>query len=487
MQPAMNKSDLDELYHGAESILLNSLVDLINEGNLKGRWSSVRDTGDSILALNKCLEKDAFPILRKQAIDWLIQQAELEKSKNEIRYCWANEVWDTSLAVLALSTVEDKNNPTMNGGFNWLKGHFSEKQGNWNDEPWETCWALLAIYECAHIRDDKDYDEELLKEIKNAFDWLFPLFGKPEKGMLVTWHYTGLFILVARRYKELTYFRNNQPELINELDKYYNGSINCILRHLSKTPFTLWTDELWSNSLVLWALAESKKVDFLLPNLKTMLGELEGLTVNAKTNGKNQKDRKNNSHENKDHKSTNNNNFNEVLDEDRAFACIALLNFMFSIDSYRFSCVTKCIEDKRKAQIDDNIRPEFENYWKIGKDDRKENLKSKLIAYISNSPNLNKCHDYHKYPVWAKRENQRDYKILILGTRKKWLQGVFIFVWTISMASITWLAALKLSPPWSWIIGGIAIIIGSFLNVLTFMGKSISDIWPKKKENDNAD
>lgn len=258
----------------------------------KGNWGDVRGTADSLIAIHYCLPDARCPALRRFASEWLASRMD---GKPADPGNWEEEVWDTAVATLALAE-EPSRRQAVARAVRWLDGQFERAHGNWNDEPWETLWALLAIH-AAHTKAGFPLPE---LAFERCLTWLISLIGSGQPGVLVNWHYTALFCLVARRYVDDAPAAALGRELRGELERAYALCTEAIARGLTgddDAP-TLWTNETWSNALVLWALSESDQVETTL----------ERLPRAAKWFRRRLEDPR------------------QVFTEDRAFACIALAN-----------------------------------------------------------------------------------------------------------------------------------------------------------------
>lgn len=202
-----------------------------------GYWTDVRST--SLVAL--CLElrePDGSPWL-KAVKKWLLKQQVL-KGDNE--GSWGDELWDTSMALIALSRLGlPQKNPHVKKALNYIKNVYEKnKQGdNWHYEPWETSWCILAILET-------DSSSERMDIAYNAAKWLMSL---QKEGEIVSPHYTAYFILIASKLKIRQEGKEEFNTAVTEAAKYLIDNIK---------EETLWTGEGWSNGQILWALASTK-------------------------------------------------------------------------------------------------------------------------------------------------------------------------------------------------------------------------------------
>jgi len=253
MNNSQNKGGFDEIKH----LLSKSLQSLIEAGIRNGgHWGNTRGTADSLIAINRCLINNPYPILKKHAYKFIIKQAKTdENAKNA--WNWEEEVWDSSVAIMALSNefMNKRYREKILSGWVWLENKYNRINNNWHDEPWETSWALLAF----HSIMENEKMESNVVNWEQSLLWLSDLCGKPQKGLLINWHYSALFILIVNRYANGKYLSGNKnDDLKNKLRNCRKEIISYIIDNLieNKDGNTLWTQELWSNSLVLWALCE---------------------------------------------------------------------------------------------------------------------------------------------------------------------------------------------------------------------------------------
>jgi len=186
--------------------------------------------------------------LRRNARNWLVNQAKRrDESLN-----WEEEVWDTSVALLALSHHSEHPESILTSGRDWLSERFRLGNENWNNEPWETSWALLALLALPAVAP-----HDLGNMIRSAVSWLLTLFESSDNDILVNWHYTALLGIIASRCSSSS-FIVAQPDLKLRLEKAADRVAASLAGGLSMKDGVaqIWTKELWSNGLALWALME---------------------------------------------------------------------------------------------------------------------------------------------------------------------------------------------------------------------------------------
>ena len=221
-----------------------------------GHWGDVRGTGDALIAFGEIL-RGKVPNLRSASLKYLLSSCDINEDEKMAN--WNEEVWDSAIALIALNYIES-DDPVLikikTFGINWLLLKFKQGNNNWNEEPWETLWALLALSKYSIASEHKDV-------FSKSFDWLNSLY-KENSGILINWHYTALYLIVE----------NSATLYIGEEDhKIKSGKLSQIFLSSIRSHFSsfktnehqekLWTKELWSNALVLWAYSERELNDFI--------------------------------------------------------------------------------------------------------------------------------------------------------------------------------------------------------------------------------
>lgn len=255
----MNNSRNQVGLNDVNNLLFKSLQNLIKSGMSNGHWGSVRATADSLIAMNRCLKEEPspYPILKKHAYKYIVKRASKPDKSINNACDWEEEVWDSSVAIMALShkSMHKRYRDNILSGWAGLENKYNKINHNWHDEPWETSWALLALHS---IMENEELETETVNW-KQCLLWLSDLCGKPKKGLLINWHYSALFVLIVNRYANDKYLGGLENEdLKMKLRNGRNEIISHIMDNLKNTEDEdiLWTQELWSNSLILWALCE---------------------------------------------------------------------------------------------------------------------------------------------------------------------------------------------------------------------------------------
>lgn len=310
--PAAKPSAARAMTESIEDLVVLALHDVLREAAVSGNWGDVRGTSDSLIAIETCLPPHAYPRLRAAASDWLIGRSFAESGLRN----WEEEVWDSAVALLALAGDSRRPERAIGEGVRWLEEHHRFGHDNWNDEPWETLWALLAIHATATVSPHHVPAEIPIGSLR----WLLSLLDNPRPGLLVSWHYTGLLVLVAGRYASSGELAARDPAFAADLRAAVERVVARMVEWLASGDGAgeLWTREVWSNSLVLWAAAENEAVHEGSAGLPRLVDWY--------------RDRLRRS---------------DLMTEDRAFACIALFHLLVSLETTRDVAVRRALEEMR--------------------------------------------------------------------------------------------------------------------------------------------
>ena len=235
----------------AETLLGVITRGLIQEGRENGNWDDARGTGDVLIALSEVLDPDDYPALRKSATAFLTANSLSEHDT----LCWGEEVWDTSIAIMALCRSAQVDRNIVKRGCMWLLGQYRKSGDNWYSEPWETLWALVAMHDATLLLP------ELTREFdpKPALRWLLKLLDR-QSGLLVNQHYTAQFLIASSRWLDHPVMVDPDSELALELQEARMSAARRLSTpHRSGEP--LWAADIWANALILWGLADAGAID----------------------------------------------------------------------------------------------------------------------------------------------------------------------------------------------------------------------------------
>lgn len=154
-------------------------------------------------------------------------------SDNDNETHLGDEVWDTSLALLALN---DKN--CSQKMIDWLIGA-KNSRGSFDGEIWETCFAILAISSRCDLCEC---------DISDSRKWLESLiFPQGKIVEVVSPTYTALILraLQASQSDSL-----KKAEIVNEVHEvFYLDSSEKDYKNFK------WSDEVWGNFMVIWGIS----------------------------------------------------------------------------------------------------------------------------------------------------------------------------------------------------------------------------------------
>ena len=132
----------------------------INSGN----WEEVRST--AIVGIIMELREPINSPWIENTKEWLFAQ---QKSYGTDMATWGEELWDTSMALIALNRLGvSYNEPRCQKAIKWMISLYNKNgRHNWHDEPWETSWCALTLIDIG--------DPGLLEIARNSAKWLASL------------------------------------------------------------------------------------------------------------------------------------------------------------------------------------------------------------------------------------------------------------------------------------------------------------------------
>lgn len=223
-------TQLETLYKSVPRLLGNCITSLYERGG-SGHWQDVRSTSLALTALIASGEDGSS--------EWIQAGARWLTHKQRANGSWEDEVWDTTECLTALNRSKinkDFASKAMISAKAWLL-NMQNEESNWHEEPWETSLAILTLVDLR----TKEEEELLQKGIK----WLLEL-QDPNTGRLVNHHYTALLAITLRD----AILSGLVPEqtVVKELKLAQSFLCNDLATR------TIWTEEVWSNSLCLSAI-----------------------------------------------------------------------------------------------------------------------------------------------------------------------------------------------------------------------------------------
>lgn len=220
---------------------------LFKEGRGYGHWKSVEHTALVSLALTHREPKNSPWSIA--ARDWLFEQQE-ELDADTLS--WDEEVIDTSMALMALLRIGVlPSDPRIRKAFNFLhKLYQANGRPNWEDEPWETSWSILAISE--------GNGKELLDEACQATKWLMGL--QDASGAIIAPHYTSFYVKII---DTMSKRQGTAGYCLLDQGKFKASSklaVDYLMRNFNEDK--LWTGLPRSNGFIIYALATSNNFPF---------------------------------------------------------------------------------------------------------------------------------------------------------------------------------------------------------------------------------
>jgi hypothetical protein len=175
---------------------------------------------------------------------WIEKQKNLHES-----YChFEDEVWDSSLVLLA---THESLPEVRDGVTRWLLEKRLNRQGAFDGDVWETCFAVLALL-------DATQDREALRK---SIDWLCGLAN--DRGMIVSPSYTALAGMCVLKY--MAKFDAADDTDLRERHSRFLAAISSVAPDEDYGHFP-YADELWGNSIVILYLSQCQLAGLFDPN-----------------------------------------------------------------------------------------------------------------------------------------------------------------------------------------------------------------------------
>jgi hypothetical protein len=230
------------------SMLTRAYLWLFRTAKPGGHWGEVRSTALAGLCLGYVMPQNSRWVRGVQS--WLRRQ---QTSMGEGKASWGEELWDTSMAVIALLRLgTSPQDPMIQSALQWQLNLYDQNgHRNWHYEPWETSWTVLSLLEAAPKGTFRG-------EAYQATQWLVGL--QDVSGRIVAPHYTAYFLQIYSKLKERGELRH---------DHAFGQAKNRALDYLMSSidPNRLWTGEAWSNGQILWSLLAAAELDEFGPDV----------------------------------------------------------------------------------------------------------------------------------------------------------------------------------------------------------------------------
>jgi hypothetical protein len=207
------------------TVVPRALSYLYREGRT-GHWVDARTSSYAVGALTATGESFESRNLQAAAA-FLLSTFREEKTGGS----WGSEIWDTALAIRALSKLPVQKIETVDKAFEWI----SAKQlpdGSFDGEPWDTLYVALAAVETGR--------SDLLLQ---AVPWLLSV--QNDEGAFISPHYTGLFCQVIGECLD-------QDKIENSLHYPMREAATKALGYLwnQYKKETLWGGSAWTNAFI---------------------------------------------------------------------------------------------------------------------------------------------------------------------------------------------------------------------------------------------
>ncbi len=240
-----NNQQIEEYNERILFMLGNAYEYLYQTGKLKGYWEDLRGTALAGIALDyKELPNSTWIKLIKNNLK------SNQITNGESIGSWNEEIWDTSMCVIALKSFEvsSRDNIIMNS-IDWISELYRlNNRDNWHDEPWETCWALIAILTSGIIPEKIVIDDPI--------NWLLDF--QEDDGKIIAPHYTAYYLIIYKLLKKITLKEENIRKFKNSKDK----ALLYLKEILKNSEEIIWTGEAWANGQILWAISDLDKTFF---------------------------------------------------------------------------------------------------------------------------------------------------------------------------------------------------------------------------------
>ena len=431
-----------------EGLLVSAFEGMLEESRQLGHWGDVRGTADCKMAMDLCFPRGAFAGLRTFAGDWLARRMYVtDKDKGN----WEEEIWDTSIAIMALAWDKARYKDRIWAGLGWLETAYRVGRSNWNDEPWETSWALLAIHE-ALGPDLQSHPYGGL--CHQPLHWLTSFMGIPREGMQVNAHYTGLFVLLANRFANQDILGLEHGALLDELRQAKHKAVERLITDLGTVnPHSreLWSKELWSNGLVLWGIAEAGALHETTPGLADALRWFDDALTRP-----------------------------SVQTEDRAFACIGLYHLLVSLRIEENLLLPSSVAAARNLLSDEGCQRVFDACLQIARREAASDTKARLGQELHERVSV-KHRDFRPHPPFLETHEWEGY--YTVRAHKKAANLTVIVCLTTALTVLTQWSAGGLGTVWSWLIAAIPVAAGVLATLEQLVGLSIRDLFGSKAKD----
>jgi len=214
-----------------------------------GRWLDPRTDATSIWALNNC----GMLIKDKRFLRYCVMELFEDATRDEDGVRWNEEIWDTSVCAIAIKNATGSlHRIRLQQIKMWLIDELAYTKDNFRNEPWESLWALFALLHTVPLT------QKTTKIAQDCLKWI--LSKRDQRGVLISPHYVGLLLSVLGMMLEKLKLNKKESKLYKDvINKNIDYLIDEFEKHLKGKH--LWSDEPWSNGLILHGIAFCYKHD----------------------------------------------------------------------------------------------------------------------------------------------------------------------------------------------------------------------------------
>ncbi len=263
---------MEEAVVGNLKITLSSAVTwLLKNRQPQGHWGDVRGTAIACWALSDVIRgrnaprgsiEDLRATVRKAA-QWLVGQAR----KDDGALSWESEAWDTSLAIIAITGAmlsenaqggslrkSDDHVESVMSAAKWLQAVQCERTRAWYDEVWETSLAVIALMRAQEIQ--RGPTKSLTADLGRIMAW-FNGLPSNERGLFIVPHYSGFiaWLLAEMRASpdyETICRQASFPGFVAKVDRAAKWLVWAARRDIANT----WSTDTFANAYAAYGVAK---------------------------------------------------------------------------------------------------------------------------------------------------------------------------------------------------------------------------------------
>jgi len=209
-----------------------------------GVWQDARTNALCLWALCNC----GLARTHTSFMNYCIRELLQDGIRGDDGLHWNQEIWDTAMCSFALKGGGGSTTSTRLSEIkHYILSLYSELEDNFENEPWETLWAVAALVNAGRLSKDT------IPKINNSLSWV--LNKRDVNGVLISPHYAGLFLFVLGMvHKQRSLAVKNNPEYATTIKQHIDYLIEEYEKK-RKGKNTLWNEEPWSIGLILLGLS----------------------------------------------------------------------------------------------------------------------------------------------------------------------------------------------------------------------------------------